>query len=173
MNFFNIMDRRLDSFRNSIINGWFPNDLTLFTREDAPDIPGLVELLIADALEMYRTKFPALSGRIYTDFMISSVGDSNKLLINDIDNRLLKFLCLYDQSAQVDPLGYSLARITGRQTVNQGVIDDNLYLGEQAALELYTRLIVDEWSSRTDNPVILSTDDDEEYILPNRHRSKV
>jgi hypothetical protein len=156
------MDSRLERLKNSLLNSWFPTQITLFENEDATEPGEIIELFFEDLLERYRTAFPALGGRVYLNFE-----QTEPLFLQDIDKDILRILGVTTTNPQtVDRLS-CLSCVTGRDTT---YVDPQLtspYMSEQAALDLYAHITVDEWSGRMDDPLIMWDDQlEQEYILP-------
>jgi len=156
------MDKRLERLRDSLMNSWFPTSIILFENEDATEVSEILEIFFRDLLERYRTAFPALNGRVYLDF-----DQTKKLFLKDIDADILRILGVTTTNPQtVDRLS-CLSCVTGRDTT---YVDPQLtspYMSEQAALDLYAHITVDEWSGRMDDPLIMYDEQTKsEYILP-------
>ena len=157
------MDVRLDRLRTSFMNSWFPNDIEIFRNEDACDTEELLEIFFTDYLERYRTAFPAFRGRVYNDFPIN-----DPLALQDVDGDILRILGVTTVNPPGNPDRFSnLSTITGRQINNVDPQAESPYMAEQAAMDLYTHITVDEWSGRMDKPLIMWDDDtNTEYIQP-------
>ena len=155
------MDARLDILRTRLKNSWFPTDLKLFQRNDAPDIDGLIELMFSEAIQSFNLDYPSVVGKVYEEFISSVDGEgvAPKLYLADMDPDILRILGIYDTSPSV-----------GRDITGRGLHDytqlNTPYLAEQTAIELYMTLAVDEWSGRMDTPMIM-TDDVGDFINPN------
>jgi hypothetical protein len=156
------MDDRLERLRTSLLNSWFPTDVTIFENEDAGgDREDMLSIFFEDLSQRFRIAFPLLGGRVYNDF------DSNaRLLIQDIAPNILRILGLTTSGGRdLD----RLPAITGRSTYARlnANTSESPYMSEQAALDLYTHMTVDEWSGRMDTPLIMCEDAGvDEYILP-------
>jgi len=156
------MDARLERLATSLTNSWFPTDIQIFESEDATEVAEILEIFFKDLIERYRTAFPAFQGRIYNDF-----DQTHRLYLQDIDGDILRLSGITTINPQtVDRLS-CLSCVTGRDTT---YVDPQLtspYMSEQAALDLYGHITVDEWSGRMDDPLIMyDTDLKKEYILP-------
>lgn len=160
------MDGRLESLKKNFINGWFPNNFEIFQRDDVPDLDRLLDILFAEALLIYKTSFPALGARVYSDFLVDT-SLPTPLYLQDIDGRILKFLGIvsmdYTSLCARPDVSYTIA---GRGVTNATIGVTSPYLAEQSAIDLYTRIDVDQWSGRMDKPVIMADEDDNEYIYP-------
>ena len=151
------MDTRLERLSNSLMNSWFPTDIKMFESEEAYDVEEIIELFFTDLIERYRTAFPSFKGRIYSDFDLS-----NRLYLQDIDEDILRLSGITNTNLQ---MADRLNNITGRDIVNTKSASP--YMSEQAALDLYEHIIVDEWSGRMDDPLIMYDSNlKDEYILP-------
>lgn len=155
------MDARLERLKTSFMNSWFPTEGKIFLNADSTVSADLIDILFEDFLARYKTAFPAVQGRVYEDF-----ADNTQLPLQDIDNNILHILGLTNN---MTPFG-GLGAVTGRNYTNIDPTVTSLYISEQAAIELYTHITVDEWSGRMEKPVIMydnTTDSHYEYIMPN------
>lgn len=160
------MDTRLEALKKKIQNSWFPANLELFGRNDAPDISTLLDLLISDALEIFKTDCPVLKARLYNSFLSDPTYlESRSLYVTDIDPEILRVLGIYNTDTVPPDMTGRLDRISGRNVTNVGISGGSPYISEQVAIDLYRRLDVDQWSGRMDRPIVMS-DATGEYFNP-------
>jgi len=156
------IDKRLERLKISLINSWFPSDSALFPPNEDIAASDVIDVFMSDLLDRFRVDFPALVGRVYSDQVQGS-----HLLLSDIDDGILRIL-------GVTP-GYSNnvlrfsdhSKVSGRDITNVDPFSSSPYMSEQAAMTLYSSIVVDEWSGRMDTPLVMFDDDqEEEYIIP-------
>ncbi len=157
------MDERLDRLRLSVMNTWFPTDGKLFLNSESEEPEDLVELFFLDFIEQYKTAFPAVQGRMYEDQV-----STDPLPIQSIDIKLLRILGVTHTLSPHTFRYDTNTALTGRGISNVDTLSTSPYMSEQAAMDLYTHITVDEWSGRLDRPIIMYDDtDDTEFIIPN------
>lgn len=161
------MDSRLELLKNSITNSWFPSNIEIFGRKDAPDLNTLLDLLITDTLNMYKTDCPVLKVRFYQNFLsLPTLDEARKLYVNDIENGFMRILGVYNTDTMPPDMTGKIDRLSGRNVTNVGIGIDSPYISEQVAIDLYRHLDVDQWSGRMERPIVM-TDVTGEYIMPN------
>lgn len=155
------MDSRLERLKNSLLNSWFPHDISIFELEDISDIDELMVHLFSDAIGRFRTAFPGMRGRVYIDY-----DSNNPLYLKDIDPNILRLLGVTPTNYPLDTYGFTaLQSLAGRDELS--LQNSNSYfLSDSAALDLYSHITVDEWSGRMSKPLEMYDEDKgDEFVL--------